>query len=210
MEIDVLLDVKIEDRKVAQSRSQKRTELGDVDETVRSDQYDDLKRHINKVEMYAQQIGSKRLQAEADQERLRQKKEEEKDKWDKIFKKGAYKELPKKKKKSGKQDLTSLGIRTSEGAKEETQEREKKKKGRRKQEETLDEQLDRIFQDNQVETLQRNRVDLLPRWFIVTSLLFWYLWTYRTIPGLCLFLWSFTAIFTIYEVDERDEAGRIR
>ena len=79
--------------------------------------------------MYAQQIGSKRLQAEADQERRRQKKEEEKDQWDKIFKKGAYKELPKKKKKSGKHDLTSLGIRTSEGAKEETQEREKKKRG---------------------------------------------------------------------------------
>ena len=87
--------------------------------------------------MYAQQIGSKRLQAEADQEQRRQKKEEEKELWDKIFKKGAHKELPKKKKKSGKQDLTSLGIRTSEGAKEETQEREKKKKGRRKQKETL-------------------------------------------------------------------------
>ena len=87
MEIDVLLDVKIE-REVAQSRSQKRTELSDVGETIRSDQYDDLDCHNNKVAMYAQQIGSKRLQAEADQERLRQKKEEEKDKWDKIFKKG--------------------------------------------------------------------------------------------------------------------------
>ena len=120
MEFDVLLDVTIEKREVAQSRSQKRTELGGVDETVRSDKYDDLERHISKVEMYAQQIGSKRLQAEADQERRRQKKEKEKDQRDKIFKKGAYKELPKKKKKSGKQDLTSLGIRTSEGAKEET------------------------------------------------------------------------------------------
>ena len=79
MEFDVLLDVTIEKREVAKSRSQKRTELGGVDETVRSDKYDDLKRHISKVKMYAQQIGSKRLQAEADQERLRQKKEEEKD-----------------------------------------------------------------------------------------------------------------------------------
>ena len=42
------------------------------------------------------------------------------------------------------------------------------------------------------------------------SLFFWYLWTYQTTFGLYLFLWSFTAIFTIYEVDERDEAGRIR
>ena len=209
MEFDVLLDVTIEEREVAQPRSQKRTvQRGDVDETDCSDQYDDLERHINKVEMYAQQIGSKRLQAEADQERLRQKKEEEKDQWDKIW---AYKELPKKKKKkSGEQDLTSLGTRTSEGAREETQAHKKNKKGRRKQEETLDEKLDRIFQDNQVETLQRNRVDLLPKWFIVTSLFFWYLWTYRTIFGLCLFLWSFTAIFSINEVDARDEAGRIR
>ena len=185
-----------------------------MDETDGSDPYETLERHINKVKMYTQQIGSKRLQAEADQERRRQKKEKEKDQWDKIFKKGAYKELPKKKKtkkKSGEQDLTLPGTRTSEGAREETQAlKKKKKKGRRKQEETLYKQLDRIFQDNQVETLQRNRVDLLPRWFIVTSLLFWYLWTYRTIPGLCLFLWSFTAIFTIYKVNERDEAGRIR
>ena len=192
MEIDVLLDVKIE-REVAQSRSKKRTELGDVDETIRSDKYNDLDCHNNKVEMYAQQIGSKRLEAKADQERQRQKKEEEKDQWDKIFKKGAYKELPKKKKtkkKSGKQDLTLPGTRTSEGAREETQaHKKKKKKGRRKQEETLDQKLDRIFQDNQVETPQRDRPSLFS-WFI-TSLLFWYLWKYQTKFGLCLFLWSF-------------------
>ena len=66
MEFDVLLDVKIEEREVARPRSTR--QRGDVDETDCNDPYayDDLERHNNKVEMYAQQIGSKRLQAEAD------------------------------------------------------------------------------------------------------------------------------------------------
>jgi len=176
MEFDVLLDVKIEEREVARPRSTR--QRGDVDETDCNDPYayDDLERHNNKVEMYAQQIGSKRLQAEADQERQRQIEEEVKDQWDMIvFKKGAYKELPKKKKKSGEQDLP--------------QAQKKNKKGRRKQEEKLDEKLDRIFQDNQAETPPRDRPGLVS-WFI-TSLLFWYFWKYRTTFGLCLFLWSF-------------------
>ena len=181
---------------------------GHVDETKCSDPYNNLERHNKKVKMYELQLESKRLQAEADQEQQRKKKEEDKDKWDKILKRGAYKELPKKNKKkenkkSGKQDPTSLNTSTSERAREETQDRKKKKRRRRKQN-------DMILQDNRVDTPQRNRWDLLPTWFIITSLIFWYFWTYRTIFGLCLFLGFFSLIFSINEVDARDEAGVIR
>ena len=214
MEFDVTLDVKLEEREVTRP-SQKTQPNGHVGETECSDIYDDLERHRNEVKKYELQFESKRHKAEADQERQRQKNEEErqkkeevKDKWDKILRRGAYKELPKKNKKkenkkSGKQDPTSLNTSTSERAREETQDRKKKKRRRRKQN-------DRIFQDNRVETPQRNRWDLLPTWFIITSLIFWYFWTYRTIFGLCLFLGFFSLIFSINEVDARDEAGIIR
>ena len=200
MEIDVILDEKIEEREVTQP-SQNRTreperieKKGHIDETDCSEPYDDLECHNNTVKMYEQQFGSKRLQAEADQERQRKKKEEDKDKWDKKKKEN---------KKSGKQDPTSLNTSTSERAREETQDRKKKKRRRRKQN-------DMILQDNRVDTPQRNRWDLLPTWFIITSLIFWYFWTYRTIFGLCLFLGFFSLIFSINEVDARDEAGVIR
>ena len=90
------------------------------------------------------------------------------------------------KKKTGEQDPSSLGTRMSERAREETQAH---KNNGREQKETLDEKLDRIFQDNQVETPQRDRPGI-DSWFI-SIVLFWYWWKYRTTFGLCLFLWSF-------------------
>ena len=140
---------------------------------------------------------------------------EQKEQWGFLkYNKGAEKKLP----KNNEHDSTSLdtspfqgnllGVSMSEVAREERQARrtthkntrkgakKKKKKGRRKQKETLDAKLDRIFQDNQAETLKDRDNPLWP-WFllIMNSLSFWYYWKYRTIAGLIWFLWAFSTIF---------------
>ena len=204
MEFDVTIDVKLEGE-VTRSEPN-----GHVGETDCSDPYDHLERHRNEVKMYELQFESKRHKAEADQELQRQKTNEEerqknekvKDKWDKILRRGAYKEIPKKKKekkKSGEHDLTSLGTSTSEGARDKTQahkkKKKKKKKERRRQYETQDVLFDRTPQDNQEETPKRKNPLWPWFWLIVTSLSFWYYWKYRTIAGLIWFLWAFSTIF---------------
>ena len=71
----------------------------------------------------------------------------------------------------GRRIPKKFGTRTR--ARAEPQARKKKKKGR--------------IQDNQ--TPQKARPGLSD--WLITSLLFWYYWKYRTIFGLCLFLWAF-------------------
>ena len=213
-ELFIEIEVQVEiGEGAARPRSQKLTR-----QRERSDPYDDLERHNNEVEMWAERIGRIRLQIEADKieqerlerkkkeehERQRQKEKEEQEKkskevivrWNKIIKwnKGAEEELRKKDRMDELREWTreqrldyepatftygdqgrripkKFGTRTR--ARAEPQARKKKKKGR--------------IQDNQ--TPQRARPGLSD--WLITSLLFWYYWKYRTIFGLCLFLWAF-------------------
>ena len=121
---------------------------------------------------------------------------EQKEQWGFLkYNKGAEKKLPKNNEHDSTLLDTSpfqgnlLGVSMSEVAREERQARRtthkntskgaKKKKGRRKQKETLDTKLDRIFQDNQVETPKDRDNPLWPCfWLFEISLSFWYCWKY--------------------------------
>ena len=195
-EILIEFEIEIEERKVSG------TKQGHVDETEES--LNEIAQVTRKnVEEWAEYFRSKRLKAEANrkekerQRRLRKeekekKSKEEKEKWEKIikWKKGAEKEPPKNKTQQN----------TSKGA---------KKKRIMKRKETVEEKLDRIFQDNQVKKQKSTSKGVKKRkkkvitmsfvtWIVCMSLSFWYYWKYRTIFGLCWFLFHSSVIWYYY------------
>ena len=195
-EILIEFEIEIEERKVSG------TTQGHVDETEES--LNEIAQVTRKnVEEWAEYFRSKRLKAEANrkekerQRRLRKEEKEkkskqEKEKWEKIikWKKGAEKEPPKNK----------MQQNTSKGA---------KKKRIMKRKETVEEKLDRIFQDNQVKRQKSTSKGVKKRkkkvitmsfvtWVVCMSLSFWYYWKYRTIFGLCWFLFHSSVIWYYY------------